>query len=341
MSKIIDIDENLFRIPSKSGSRKKRETNNNNKIKIKSTISEKPKSLKRNHILKFIREQQEQNHKKMLNNDPNIRHDSDDYKENFNTSFGDTLGYLMNLVEDDKRQTKNTFPSQQSTLKNRPVHENVSMNIPSSLQDISHSLSHEQSSPITLSEPVKTNSPSWGCMKNGNLPTFRSWKNQTQKIPLNINSNQFEHSTNYEQREELNDLNKPSFFQNKQHDRIQQLKQGELNKNIPQLHYPKQKRTVRRTYKVGKSKNKPQVGILISNRTIRNRVSTENQLLKQTPIEDVRRYLIKKGFIKVGSSCPNDVLRKMHETAKLMCGEMENHNPDNLLYNYFNDVENI
>jgi len=77
----------------------------------------------------------------------------------------------------------------------------------------------------------------------------------------------------------------------------------------------------------------------VSNKTIRNRVTTESQLLKQMPIEEVRKYLVKKGFIKVGSSSPNDVLRKMFETAKMMCGEMENHNPDNLLYNYFHNQD--
>ena len=62
------------------------------------------------------------------------------------------------------------------------------------------------------------------------------------------------------------------------------------------------------------------------------------QQLKQFSIEDVRRYLIKHGFIRVGSSAPNDVLRKMYETSKMICGEVENHNTDNLLYNYLNDL---
>ena len=63
----------------------------------------------------------------------------------------------------------------------------------------------------------------------------------------------------------------------------------------------------------------------------------KSQDLKHISIEDVRRYLIKRGFIRVGSSAPNDVLRKMYETANLMCGEVENHNTENLLYNYLND----
>ena len=63
----------------------------------------------------------------------------------------------------------------------------------------------------------------------------------------------------------------------------------------------------------------------------------QTQQYKTIPIEDVRKYLVKRGFIRVGSSAPNDVLRKMYETSNLICGEVENHNTDNLLYNYLND----
>jgi hypothetical protein len=298
MSKVITIDEDLFRV-SKSNSPE-------GGIKIKSTQN-KPKSLKRNHILKFIRQQQEDNYKKMMDGDPNIRQNKDLYKDEFKSSFGETLDYLMNLAEKDKNESGHN--SQRHTFKNRSPHENVSMEMPGSLQDISSNIQSSNRTPeIQLLQPVKDHSPSWGCMKNGSLPTFRNWKTQTQKIRDPI-INESRGPTNH--------------FHEIQKKRIQQI----------------QRRTVRRTYKVGKSKVNPRVSVLVSNRTIRNRVSTENQLLKQTPIEDVRRYLVKKGFIKVGSSCPNEVLRKMHETAKSMCGEVENHNPDNLLYNFFNNVE--
>jgi hypothetical protein len=30
-------------------------------------------------------------------------------------------------------------------------------------------------------------------------------------------------------------------------------------------------------------------------------------------------------------------LRKMYETASMMCGEIHNHNADHVIYNYMND----
>jgi len=102
----------------------------------------------------------------------------------------------------------------------------------------------------------------------------------------------------------------------------------------------KQKRTLRRTYKVGKSKVVPKISVLVSNRTIRNNITAKTQLLKQVPMNEIKRYLIKHGFIKIGTSAPNDVLRKMYESAMLICGEVKNHNPDNLLYNYLNGSHN-
>ena len=101
--------------------------------------------------------------------------------------------------------------------------------------------------------------------------------------------------------------------------------------------YPKQKKTLRRTFSVGKSKNKNQISVLVSNKTIRKKIMTKSEMLKQTPIHEIRKFLMKKGLIKVGSIAPNDVLRKMYESALLMCGDIKNHNSENILYNFMND----
>ena len=36
---------------------------------------------------------------------------------------------------------------------------------------------------------------------------------------------------------------------------------------------------------------------------------------------------------------PNDILRKMYESLSLVCGEIQNHNPDTLLFNYINGAD--
>jgi hypothetical protein len=101
----------------------------------------------------------------------------------------------------------------------------------------------------------------------------------------------------------------------------------------------RRKKTVRRPFKIGKSKVHPKVAVLVSNKTIRNNITTKYQLLKQTPISDVKKFLMKRGFIRVGSIAPNDVLRKMYEDVTMICGDVQNHNPDNLLYNFLNANE--
>lgn len=88
---------------------------------------------------------------------------------------------------------------------------------------------------------------------------------------------------------------------------------------------------------MGKSKHYAKVGVLIPNKTIRTQVLAKKQTLRETPLDEARKYLIKKGLIRVGSSCPNDVLRQMYESSMMMCGEIQNHNAENLLYNYLHN----
>ena len=58
--------------------------------------------------------------------------------------------------------------------------------------------------------------------------------------------------------------------------------------------------------------------------------------MKQVPITEIRAYLMKHGFIKIGTTTPNDVLRQMYEAALLVCGEVQNHNKETLMFNFLN-----
>jgi hypothetical protein len=189
--------------------------------------------------------------------------------------------------------------------------------------------------PVLLKAPVFI--PQYGCLKNGNLPTFRTWKHATQKnlpnvqnIPKpsresminmeNVPSQKYEETID----KRLNEMSIRDQWKNKM--------KRPFTKDKPK----KQRRIIRRTFHVGRSKQHPRVSVLVSNRTIRNQANLRKSELKQVPIQEVKKYLLKQGFIKVGTTTPIDVLRQMYESASMVCGEVKNHNPENLLYNYFN-----
>ena len=75
------------------------------------------------------------------------------------------------------------------------------------------------------------------------------------------------------------------------------------------------------------------VSILTNNRQTRKNIIDTQKELKKTTMTDVKQYLRQHGMIKVGSTCPADILRKTFETA-VLTGEVTNTNKDTLLHNY-------
>ena len=101
---------------------------------------------------------------------------------------------------------------------------------------------------------------------------------------------------------------------------------------------PKQylKKTVKRKFTLGKSDKLRRVSILIKDKQTRKNIINTQKELKKTNITDVRKYLRQHGIIKVGSTCPPDILRKTFESA-LLAGEVTNTNKETLLHNFIND----
>ena len=88
-------------------------------------------------------------------------------------------------------------------------------------------------------------------------------------------------------------------------------------------------------YKLGKNKEKRQIGVLIKNRDTQKRIKREIEKLKQEDIQTIKNYLREKGLIKLGSQAPTTILRKMYEDS-ILSGELNNNNSNNLVYNYLN-----
>lgn len=336
--KVFAIDPNLFSF-SKNTTRKKRDkTTENSKIKMKVAKPKKNDSLKKRSILNMIRKHQETEYKNKFDNS-NKKNTND--VQNFNSDFKNATDFFKNLENNvtqkaiSKPNTNNhtikQYPNVTNPLSQKPYIEPTMINttLPTTLNNITDSIKPAINE---LPAVINTNiapTPKYGCLKNGSLPTYRSFMNQTRKkqpdiiggkppdTPITVKSNNFSSLESSKIKEKIENIN--------------------INKNKKKK--MKRKKTIRRTHKIGRSRIMPKVSVLVSNKTIRNNISTKTQLIKQVPIHEIRRYLIKHGFIKVGSTTPNDVLRKMYESAMLICGEIQNHNPDNLLYNFLHDVE--
>ena len=314
----INLDSFKF---SGNGTRKKR-VPVTKKFKIKAPPKPPVKSLKRN-LLKFIRNQQAQKLKSTSKStDVNI----DDFKSDFNQS----ISYLSDVSKksDDDAKVKNR------TLKHFMPGDNKPPVMLTNILGMEPVVMHIQS-PVPLPNiqipSMRLNippPPKYGCLKGGKLPLYHQYTRKNYDTTATIPNNVQVHPQNpalplpmdLSGGRKVEQIAKMTNFMNSKY-------------KIPQ---PKrQRKTVKRIHNVGKSKNVPRVSVLISNRTIRNNISTKSQLLKQTPIQDVRKFLVRNGFIKIGSIAPNDVLRKMYETASLVCGEIHNYSPENLVYNFF------
>ncbi len=93
------------------------------------------------------------------------------------------------------------------------------------------------------------------------------------------------------------------------------------------------KKTIKRKYTLGRSKNKNRISVLVKDRGTRKLILSAQKLLKQKPINDVKEYLREHNFIKIGSNAPNDVLRKLFESS-MLAGEITNINSEILLHNF-------
>jgi hypothetical protein len=220
-------------------------------------------------------------------------------------------------------------------------------------------------SPVKLSDDAP-----YGCLKNGKKPTFRAYnktiKNnikfsdnenssnsintysdrQTKLKELqNRHNNKKTHSNTHDGRKlshvsdnDNNDDNGEN-GENDENDENGENDENEENKRKHNLRKTKIKKHLRKTitkkFKLGKQPGNI-VGVLIKNNDTRKNIQKEQGLLKTKQLADVKKYLVEKNLIKIGSTAPSGVIRNIYE-ASMLTGEVENIGKGVGLHNFLED----
>lgn len=230
---------------------------------------------------------------------------------------------------------------------------------------VSESIVHEE--PITPSHsynPIVLKEVPYGCLRDGNKPTYRTYHRNLQSdqdpdnnahhktmkkyqsvahtnpnpnpnpnpIAFNLNLNPEEDAMIQERQRKLRELQEKAVATNASNAAIVTPTHTPTDIKISRIKN-KIKQTTTKKYKLGRTPGTNVVGVLIKNNETRSRVTNELGDLKRESIIEIRKYLHGHGLLKVGSDAPPDVLRNMYETAKLT-GEVTNVNKQVLLHNF-------
>lgn len=161
--------------------------------------------------------------------------------------------------------------------------------------------------PSNIKLNVNPESP-YGCLKGGSKPTYRQYYNHTLK---NTPSKPHDRSTD------------------RQHQHHQSSKLKTTHSKIKQV----KRKTRRTTFKLGRVGGK--VSVLIKNNSTRRKIKREHGILKQKPMNEIKKFLYDKNLIRIGSTAPNDVIRTLYEQT-VLAGDITNVGAGVTLHNFVN-----
>jgi hypothetical protein len=97
-------------------------------------------------------------------------------------------------------------------------------------------------------------------------------------------------------------------------------------------------RTIKRRYTLGKNKNLEKydkIGVLMKGKKTKKNIIEYTKELRKMTNEDIKKKLRSRGFIKVGSTAPPEIVRKIFENMEL-AGDITNEDKDIHLHNLIN-----
>ena len=353
--KTIQINPELFKMPKTKKNKEKKD------LTLNPIIT--PNNLK-NKLLKRIKEHKTQEFKTHTTPSPQIQSSE---PSTYTDEFYGALGYLSDL---SKKQKSNAVKqSLTKTLKNHQSNDNTNilLELPPELKE-----THNTVIPVSNEIfQLKVNDVPYGCLKNGQKKTYREWKHlNNNKINIDVPDivrPPTPPKKNIEsiflpiqpplpkvsREEHLEKIkNKLKQIQNEENAKKQEILEQTLGTSslevfdedggdidIKEILKEKEsvkkylKKTSKRKFTLGKSDKLRRVSVLIKDNQTRKNIINTQKNLKKTSITDVRKYLRQHGMIKVGTTCPSDILRKVFESA-VLTGEITNTNKETLLHNF-------
>jgi len=360
--KTISINPALFQMAGISKTRKKEKKEKKDKTTDNGIF--KPTTMKNKFIEKIKQHQKKTKQKE------------EDASGGFKSEFEESLKYLTSLIEKEKKMDEpqekkfdvGTSLNKMDTFQDdNYLREQVNVELPTDLKRPETIFNRNSLKPLM----DNTNVP-YGCLRNGNKPTYRQWT-QTKKRPfkketLNINEPMFANTgenVNSEREEKLKRV-KSMFNRTKSDDvkindgksndgkidlpiipgpsissaAVSLMAHNDIMETLPVVLAPRipsmaVKKKITRKYMCGKNAKTRRVSVIIKDGEGRANIIREKRNLTRRSLTDVKNYLHKSGLLKVGSSAPKKVLMDLYE-ACILTGKVTNVNDKVQIHNFLN-----
>ena len=250
---------------------------------------------------------------------------------------------LVEITPFSKEEPLNNVISQSTPQNNsiQPIN-NITNNVP--ITSLSNNTTNQQVSNVqsfqvkkTIKRSIDRPNPPYGILKGGKKPLYSTWKKS-----LKQNREKREKQRIEQIKPKINILSPikieqpPHIIERKR--KLEELKSKiKINNNKPIKPHRKIKRKTKKIKRVlGKHKGKNKITVLVKNKQTQKRIKQTKDDLKKHTIRDIKIDLKKRGLLKIGSNCPDDILRKLYEDSNLS-GDIMNKSYDVLYHNYMNE----